>query len=75
MDLQAITNELYYRNLIDQETYNKMNEVRKLRNPFHHNDLAFKITSSQAADAETKAIKALDCVKILKAKYDDSLNK
>jgi hypothetical protein len=46
--LESITCELYTRNLIDKTTYNKMNEVRQLRNHFQHDGLPFKLSSSQA---------------------------
>jgi hypothetical protein len=67
--VDSITCELYTRSLIDKMTYDKMNEVRQLRNDFQHDGLAFKLSSSQAQDAETKIIKALDCVETLITNY------
>jgi hypothetical protein len=73
MDLNVITRKLYDRNLIDQTTYDKMNEVRRLRNDFQHNGLAFKYSSSQAQDAEDKITKAIDCMNVLKTNYDSKI--
>ena len=69
MDLSIITQKLNNRKLIDKNTYNKMNDVRKLRNDFQHNGLAFTLTSSQAQKAEEMATRAIDCVKTLKTNY------
>jgi hypothetical protein len=74
MDLYHIINELSNLDIIDQTTCNKMHEVRKLRNDFQHDYLAFKITSRQAQEADAKITVALDCVKILKAMYERSKN-
>lgn len=73
--VDSIICELYTRNLIDKTTYDKMNEVRQLRNNFQHDGLAFKLSSSQAQDAETKIIKALDCVKTLLTNYRSVIDK
>jgi hypothetical protein len=73
IDLNVITRKLYDRNLIDQTTYDKMNEVRRLRNDFQHNGLAFKYSSSQAQDAEDKITKAIDCMNVLKTNYDSKI--
>jgi len=70
MDLYHIINELSDRDIIDKTTRDKMHEVRELRNDFQHDNLAFKISSSKAAEVEAKVIKALDCVKIIKEKYE-----
>lgn len=74
MDLSAITQEFYNRNSIDKTTYDKMNDVRKLRNDFQHNGLGFQLTSSQAQRAEEIVTKAIDCVKNLKTKYAGKIN-
>jgi hypothetical protein len=50
-----------------------MNDVRNLRNPFQHDDLAFKLTSSQAQEAEDMVTKAIDCVKALKTDYESKI--
>jgi hypothetical protein len=50
-----------------------MNEVRLLRNEFHHNGLAFKYSSSQAQDAEDKTTMAIDCINVLKTNYDSKI--
>ena len=71
--LESILGELYNRNLIDKTTYDKMNEVRQLRNDFQHRGLAFKLSSSQAQDAEEKITKAIDCVNVLKTNYEDKI--
>jgi hypothetical protein len=73
MKLQIITQELYDRKLIDKPTYDKMNDVRQLRNEFQHDDLAFKITSSQAQKAEDMVTKAIDCVRTLKTHYETKI--
>lgn len=73
--LESITCELYTRNLIDKITYDKMIEVRQLRNDFQHDGLAFKLSSSQAKDAETKIIKALNCVDTLLTNYRSVIDK
>jgi hypothetical protein len=73
--VDLITCELYARSLIDKMRYDKMNEVRQLRNDFQHEGLAFKLSSRQAQDAETKIIKALDCVKTLLTSYRSVIDK
>ncbi|MGB6594723.1 MAG: hypothetical protein WBE68_24735 [Candidatus Nitrosopolaris sp.] len=48
-----------------------MQEAKKLRNIYQHEDRAIKFSSEQAAEAEQTCIKALDCVKVLKKIYDN----
>jgi hypothetical protein len=71
--LESIICELHNRNLIDKTTYDKMNEVRLLRNDFQHNGLAFKYSSSQAQNAEDKTTMAIDCINVLKTNYDSKI--
>jgi hypothetical protein len=73
MDLSDITRELHNRNLINDTTYDTMNKVRKLRNDFQHGGLAFKLTSSQAQEAEDMVTKAIDCVRTLKTDYESKI--
>jgi hypothetical protein len=67
MDLSGIASELYNRNLIDKSTFDKIDEIRQMRNEFQHDGLAFKISSGQAEEAEIKITNALDSANILKA--------
>ena len=71
--LEYIICELHNRNLIDKTTYDKMNEVRLLRNDFQHNGLAFKYSSRQAQDAEDKTTMDIDCINVLKTNYDSKI--
>jgi hypothetical protein len=71
--LESIICKLYNRNLIDKSTYDKMNEVRLLRNEFQHGNLAFEISSSRAQQCEEMITKAIDCVKTLKANYESKI--
>jgi DNA-binding MltR family transcriptional regulator len=73
MDLNVIIRKLYDHNLIDRTTFDKMNEVRQLRNDFQHNGLAFEYSSSQALDAEDKITKAIDCINVLKTNYESKI--
>jgi hypothetical protein len=73
MDLCDITRELYKRNLINDTTRDKMNDVRQLRNDFQHGGLAFKLTSSQAQEAENMVTKAIDCIRTLKTDYESKI--
>ena len=75
MKLFHIINKLFNRKLINEVTYDKMNQVRQLRNEFQHDGLAFKLSSSQAQDAETKIMKALDCVDTLLTNYQSVIDK
>jgi hypothetical protein len=69
--LESIICLLYDHNLIDQTIYNKIEGVRKLRNIMQHEDRSFKFSSFQAQEAETIIINSLDCIKLLKIKYEN----
>jgi hypothetical protein len=63
--------ELYTRNIIDKIIYDKLNNVRKLRNKLQHGDRAIKYSSSQAQEAENIIAQAIECLKLLKSKYEN----
>jgi uncharacterized protein YutE (UPF0331/DUF86 family) len=69
--LEPTISELYTRNIIDKTIYDKLNNVRKLRNKLQHEDRAIKYSSSQAQEAENIIDQAIECLKLLKSKYDN----
>ena len=68
--LEPIISELYTRNIIDKTIYDKLNNVRDLRNELQHEDRAIKYSSNQAQEAENVIDQAIECLKLLKNKYD-----
>jgi DNA-binding MltR family transcriptional regulator len=51
---------LYTHKIIDESMYNKIEEVRKLRNVFQHEDRAIRYSSDQTQEAERIINNALD---------------
>jgi hypothetical protein len=70
LDLTSIIYLLYTHNLIDETIHDKMDDVRKLRNIMQHEDRSFNFSSFQAQEAETVISNSLDCVKLVKTKYE-----
>jgi hypothetical protein len=68
--LESIIRELYTQNIIDKTIYDKLNNVRNLRNELQHEDRAIKYSSDQADEAENIIDQAIECLKLLKSKYD-----
>jgi hypothetical protein len=73
--LESIICLLYTQKIINKTVYSKINRVRKLRNIFQHEDRSFRYSSAQAQQAERVSIKALDCIKFIKTKYDSMISK
>jgi secreted Zn-dependent insulinase-like peptidase len=69
--LESIICELYTQNIIDKTIYDELNNVRNLRNELQHEDRAIKYSSDQAHEAENVMDQAVECLKLLKSKYDN----
>jgi hypothetical protein len=69
------TNALRSRKIIGKTVYDQMENPRKLRNLFQHEDRALNFSSKQAAMAEQTVDKALNCVKILMKKFDNMVKR
>jgi uncharacterized protein YutE (UPF0331/DUF86 family) len=69
--LEPIISELYTENIIDKTIYDKLNNVRNLRNELQHEDRAIKYSSDQADESENVIDQAIECLKLLKSKYDN----
>jgi uncharacterized protein YutE (UPF0331/DUF86 family) len=67
-DLWSIIYEIYTRNIIDKTVYNKLDNVRNLRNELQHEYRAIKYSSNQAQEAENAIAQVIDCLKLLKSK-------
>jgi hypothetical protein len=69
--LEPIICELYRRNMIDKTIYDKLNNLRNLRNELQHEDRVIKYSSNQAQEAENVINQAIECLKLVKSKYDN----
>jgi hypothetical protein len=70
LSLQSIIILLYTHKIIDETTYNKILEVKGIRNDFVHDERFIRFSSEQLQKTERITIKALDCIMFLKTKYD-----
>ena len=73
-DLHTIIHDLHSEGIIDKIFFEKMEEAKTLRNILQHEDRGMKFSSNQAAETEETIIKALDCVKFLKKRYDSKVD-
>ena len=69
--LETIICELYTRNIIDKTIYEKLNNTRNLRNELQHEDRAIRYSMNQAKEAENVIDQAIECLRLLKGKYDN----
>jgi hypothetical protein len=71
LSLHSIVVLLYTHKIIDETTYNKILEVKAIRNDFVHDEHSIRFPSEQLQKAERTTIKAMDCIISLKAIFDD----
>ena len=74
LNLMSIIIMLYTNKIIKEGAYSDMFKVRDLRNRFVHNDYSIAIPTDILNEAEGCTVQALECVSLLKHKYDNMVN-